>query len=220
MNKVVGLAFILLPVLAAAQDVYSQAEARLYGVNFLSTVPVQRELNLTNWQKTRLAILSEQRMRGPNLTTDAGRAAFSADEDRRAAILAPWQKERLKQISLQIGGLTMVANPWVRQELGITQTQRDTFDAIYEEYKKEHQRLFATAETAHARGPAKAANDAIKEYGLSSAAALREAGKKMFAVLNADQQKKWVSMVGKPFSWGADQAKPPGAPPFVGKQMN
>lgn len=163
------------------------------GIVYLQSKAVQDELKLKPDQVAKVKELITQRRE--SLGDPAKLKEFAeVAETTITELLQPEQAKRLRQIQLQKQGAYALQNPTVAAELGLSDKQKDTLNAL-------------TAKAPPQIVIGKAADNKIqiqrKEEQDRAATMSR-----MLGVLTAKQKTKWNEMLGKPFRGSVVPAKP------------
>jgi hypothetical protein len=115
------------------------------------------------------------------------------------SILTPPQRDRLRQIEIQLAGPAALADPAVRQALQLTGPQveavekalRDIRTSYNEQSRRPRRVAAAAAGGAAPRRPSADLTQHVKELS-------QQALKKLEAQLSAEQKKRWAALVGEP----------------------
>jgi hypothetical protein len=164
---------------------------------------VQDELKLTEAQVGKVKEAADQEMRAFNdlyslpLEEHAKRLKeLSKEGDLKAVqILNPGQEKRLRQISLQVQGPRVFADPKLSQELSLTEDQKQQVGKIVEDTDRQRGQLFQPGNTPE---------EANKKLGELDKNTLD----KILKVLTAEQQAKWKELTGEPFRGSIGQGQP------------
>jgi len=204
-----------------------QGFGRMMGMGMASALlerpDVQRELNLTEQQKTQIRQMQEamraawQEMR--NLPPQERRQKMEELRQKNdpTKVLNESQKKRLREIELQAMGPTAFLQPEVADELKLTQEQRSRLQGIVMQQMQQLREQFQGGGFGQGQG---AQNfQQIRE----------QMEKQMLEVLTPAQREKWQQMQGKPFQfeggrpmlWGGmggfgQQGRPRGGSGFGG----
>jgi Spy/CpxP family protein refolding chaperone len=144
--------------------------------------PVQKELKLTDDQKTKLKALADE-MR------DASREERAALQKKVSDILKPDQLDRVKQIQVQAAGAAALANPDVAKTLGLSDEQTTKLKALQDEARTSMR---------------DAMQNVPREERRTKMAELRKENMdKALKVLTADQQAKFEKLQGPKFDVSA-----------------
>jgi Spy/CpxP family protein refolding chaperone len=158
---------------------------------------VQKELNVTDEQKTKLTEALDkvrenhkddlEKFRDLSMEERQKLMRTINEENTKAVrgILDDKQMKRLKQITWQTQGAQAFQDPEVQKSLKLTDEQKDKIKAINEDSGKQMRELFQGGFNEETR---KKMQDLRKET-----------LDKCSAVLTADQKKSWQEMTGKPF---------------------
>ena len=200
---------------------------RMMGMGMASALlerpDVQRELNLTEQQKTQIRQMQEamraawQEMR--NLPPQERRQKMEELRQKNdpTKVLNETQKKRLRELELQAMGPTAFLQPEVADELKLTQEQRSRLQGIVMQQMQQLREQFQSGGFGQGQG---AQNfQQIRE----------QMEKQMLEVLTPAQREKWQQMQGKPFQfeggrpmlWGGmggfgQQGRPRGGSGFGG----
>lgn len=204
-----------------------QGFGRMMGMGMASALlerpDVQRELNLTEQQKTQIRQMQEamraawQEMR--NLPPQERRQKMEELRQKNdpTKVLNETQKKRLRELELQAMGPTAFLQPEVADELKLTQEQRSRLQGIVMQQMQQLREQFQSGGFGQGQGA-------------QTFQQLREqAEKQMLEVLTPAQREKWQQMQGKPFQfeggrpmlWGGmgsfgQQGRPRGGSGFGG----
>jgi hypothetical protein len=211
MNRFVAMGGVVLVLVALASlaDAQQQGRGRGFGgfgrtnlVTLASIEAVQTEIGANDNQKAEIAKIAEK-LRGERPAGGArGRRGNLSDEERAklrqqaeqrsktareelAKALKPQQVKRLEEISLQLQGSSALTNPEVVAKLKLSDEQVTKLRAVANESRQAMRTLFQGGNVENAR-------EKLAELRKSS-------DEKSLAVLNADQQKQFTAMKGKPF---------------------
>lgn len=188
------------------------------GIGLLRAEKVQKELKLSDEQKTKLQELSErirsqfrERFSGTdNLSQEERRKRFEeirqqmqADSQRRleamrkeiATILQPEQLKRWRQIELQQEGPTALLRPEVAESVGVTEDQKTKIEEINKETQDKLQSLFQDIRG----GDPQTREERMSQLREKAKKVRTEGDGKAMALLNPEQKKKLVEMMGEPF---------------------
>jgi hypothetical protein len=176
---------------------------------------LQWELKLTDEQIDRLEDIEEEAQQRQQ--AEAGRLTRSRQELLQAqvalhrkmgreqrevtqSILSPPQRDRLRQIEIQLAGPAALADPAVRQALRLTDPQVEAVEKAltdignsYREESRQRPRARAPA-AAGGAAPRRPSADLTQRVKKLSQQAL----KKLEAQLSADQKKRWAALEGEP----------------------
>jgi Spy/CpxP family protein refolding chaperone len=156
---------------------------------------VQRELNLTEQQKTQIRQMQEamraawQEMR--NLPPQERRQKMEELRQKNdpTKVLNESQKKRLREIELQAMGPTAFLQPEVADELKLTQEQRSRLQGIVMQQMQQLREQFQGGGFGQGQG-------------VQNFQQIREQmEKQMLEVLTPAQREKWQQMQGKPFQF-------------------
>ena len=156
---------------------------------------VQRELNLTEQQKTQIRQMQEamraawQEMR--NLPPQERRQKMEELRQKNdpTKVLNETQKKRLRELELQAMGPTAFLQPEVADELKLTQEQRSRLQGIVMQQMQQLREQFQSGGFGQGQGA-------------QNFQQLREqAEKQMLEVLTPAQREQWQQMQGKPFAF-------------------
>jgi hypothetical protein len=173
------------------------------GLRLVLNASVKEELKLTEEQAAKLEEedkelrarftdqLREARLDKEKL--DAIYTAMNAEATRlAAAVLTRDQMRRLRQVDVQIGGLSALLRQEIREELGLSEEQKSKIDALNEEYNKRSKALIQEAS-----GDREKLTESVKK-----ARELRdEALEASLRLLSDDQRKAWREMTGAHFDY-------------------
>lgn len=163
------------------------------GAFLLQNEGVQKELNISDDQKTKLREALEKVRADNKDIIDKGRDMTREDREKLAKasneaigkVLDEKQQKRFKEIQLQSQGAAAFQNPQVQSKLKLTDDQKDKIKKINEESREKMRDLF---------------QGGFNEETQKKMAELRkETMDKATGVLTADQKKTWKEMTGKPF---------------------
>ena len=213
---------LLLPVILVAAWTVAQnqlAAPPLFAPSLLMIPAVQKELKLTAAQ-----VQQFQGLMGVSGGLGAPPAKGSSEKDFRKRLddarksheqasakamagLSASQKARLKQITLQMYGVSVVGHPTISQELGITADQMKAISAIQAANAREMSKLFTTAGAPSATSkPEHIRRDhakMMKQMGqrTEKMTAMRTAMEaRITKVLTPQQKQKWNQMLGRKFN--------------------
>jgi Spy/CpxP family protein refolding chaperone len=184
---------------------------------------VQRELNLTEQQKTQIRQMQEamraawQEMRDLPPQERRQKMEELRQKNDPTKVLNETQKKRLRELELQAMGPTAFLQPEVADELKLTQEQRSRLQGIVMQQMQQLREQFQSGGFGQGQGA-------------QTFQQLREqAEKQMLEVLTPAQREKWQQMQGKPFQfeggrpmlWGGmggfgQQGRPRGGSGFGG----
>jgi Spy/CpxP family protein refolding chaperone len=202
-------------------------------LRLMANEQVQKELNLTDDQKTKLTQLGEKlresfrsQMAGmENLSREERQAKFRENMEKMqkeaeakvpeimgqvAQILKPEQLIRAKQIQLQLEGAEALQRPEVAEAIGLSDEQKKKLESLAEEGRKKIGEMFEAGRSQGQQG---------QDGGRERFAGMREKMDKMrqegqqqaMAVLTADQKTKLAEIMGKPVEIDRSQLfGPPG----------
>jgi hypothetical protein len=114
------------------------------------------------------------------------KAATEAAEKFMKEHFKPEQTKRMKEITLQQGGLMAFNNEEVQKQLKLTDEQKDKIRTLAEDFNNDRRELF--------QGGGEPQENMRKMQALS-----KEYLAKAVQVLNDDQKAQWKEMTGKPF---------------------
>jgi Spy/CpxP family protein refolding chaperone len=163
------------------------------GAFLLQNEGVQKELNITDEQKTKLKEAMEKVRDANKDIIDKGREMTREDREKLAKasneaigkVLDEKQVKRFKEIQLQTQGAAALQNPDVQSKLKLSDDQKDKIKKINEESREKMRDLFGGG---------------FNEETQKKMAELRkETLEKASGVLTAEQKKTWKEMTGKPF---------------------
>jgi hypothetical protein len=196
----------------AALSAQREYQRRMLMTTLLGELSVQEELQVTPSQDEKILDLfdrvEEQRRQAFRLSTTLSeeergekfKEMAEANEKAVAAILAPAQVTRLKQMALQSRVPQAFSEPELAEALHLTAEQKARIRAVQEEA------LHALAEAARAgRGPAEADQRAREVR--------RSAAEKIVAELTPPQRAAWKELAGEPFRGRLRFASQVGLPP-------
>jgi Spy/CpxP family protein refolding chaperone len=175
---------------------------------------VQKELNLTSEQKTKLSDLQDK-MRTKQRETmqsmmqgggrpdpDQMRATFekmNAETQKELdTILNDDQKKRLRELSIQRAGNGAVMMPDVAKELGLTSEQQDKLKSLQQKLQEANQSLMQKAMSGEIDR---------SEVGEKMQSNQKVMDEEIAKILTGDQKTKLEAMKGKPFTFAADQQR-------------
>jgi Spy/CpxP family protein refolding chaperone len=192
-------------VLCAALAMVSVAQAQRQGRGgfgpggMLQNEAVQKELNLTDDQKTKLKEAMEKVRednkdiiaKGRDMTREDREKLAKASNEAIGKVLDEKQTKRFKQIQLQsqlrFQPAAAFQNPEVQSKLKLTDEQKEKIKKAGEEYGEKARELF---------------QGGFNEETRKKMADLRkETMDKITGVLTADQKKTWDDLLGKPFEF-------------------
>ncbi len=176
---------------------------------YLPTVPelllnefLQLELKLSDEQVWQLEDIEYEAQRRPALerrrrpSNENSLALRALDlkieqETHRAMLeaLAPVQRERVRQLEVQLAGAGAFAVPAVQEELQLTPEQKEAVEKNLNVTRREYNEV----RRGRPEGPAAVEARRKRAQELS-----RRALAKQEALLNADQRKRWAALVGEP----------------------
>jgi Spy/CpxP family protein refolding chaperone len=196
-------------------------------VSFLiASEPVQKELELTDDQKTKVQDL-QQKLRDEGMDFFQSLQGLSQDEIQKkmqdrakenrkkvADILVAPQMERLDEISIQLAGAGALTRPEVAEKLGLTEDQKKKLSDVAEKIQAKRMDLFQSF-----GGPP--ADDQERQDRQKKTQALTdEQNEQSLTVLTADQKDKFEKLKGKKFDttliqqgrgFGGGRGRGPGA---------
>jgi Spy/CpxP family protein refolding chaperone len=191
-----------------------QGFGRMMGMGMASALlerpDVQRELNLTEQQKTQIRQMQEamraawQEMR--NLPPQERRQKMEELRQKNdpTKVLNETQKKRLRELELQAMGPTAFLQSEVADELNLTQEQRSRLQGIVMQQMQQLREQFQGGGAGQ---------------GAQNFQQLREqAEKQMLEVLTPAQREKWQQMQGKPFQFEGGRPMPWGGMGGFGQQ--
>lgn len=183
-------------------------------LNLLNLEQVQKELELVDEQKTQIKEVAEK-------IREQFREAFSGlrdlnEEERRAKftemrekmekqtadlrkqvdeILLPHQRDRLKQIALQVGGDAAISGDEVAKEIGLTDDQKEQLTKARDEMRSKFGEVFADFRDPDKRDAARERMTKLRE----------EAREAVQNILTEQQKTKLKEMRGEPFELDRSQ---------------
>lgn len=177
---------------------------RMNDLSFLLGVePVQAELQLTDEQKTSAQkIVDDNRQAMMDLrNSGASPEEFGEKMQERAKenkkkvddLLKPEQRERLEQISLQIGGGAALSRPEIADKLGLNDEQKKKLQQISEDAQQKRMDLFSAGPPSD---PQEAQDRMQKMTKIND-----EQKTSAIEVLTAEQKDKFEKMQGKKFDF-------------------
>ncbi len=201
-----GVAALVMTSLALAQQPERPRRPGLPGVGFggrmganlswtlLMRDDVQKELNLSEQQKTKLNQM-QQEMRqamqeSRNLPPEQRREQMQQLRQKYdpTSILTDAQRKRLRELELQWQGPMALLDPNIAREVGLTQEQQAKIRGIVQE---------TFQSTRGQPGQPPQPGERIQEL----QKAREQAEKKILEVLTPAQREKWQQMTGKPFEF-------------------
>jgi hypothetical protein len=205
--KLLSIAVFFLSLQAVAQQPpQPDQEAMLYDTNWLQTNAAESELMLTRWQTTRI-VTARQRIfkESPKPTTPEETRAYMQAISGQAAVytrdmigmLAPWQKERLRQASLQRRGISIATNPVIASSLGLSNEQIEAINTIVRASMKEMMAM-GPPRVIMVGAPGSASAKEVEEIRKKSSEMRGRMDDNIMKVLTPAQRGKWVAMLGKP----------------------
>jgi len=176
-----------------------QGFGRMMGMGMASALlerpDVQRELNLTEQQKTQIRQMQEamraawQEMRDLPPQERRQKMEELRQKNDPTKVLNETQKKRLRELELQAMGPTAFLQPEVADELKLTQEQRSRLQGIVMQQMQQLREQFQSGGFGQGQGA-------------QTFQQLREqAEKQMLEVLTPAQREKWQQMQGKPFQF-------------------
>lgn len=182
------------------------------GVMLLNSEDVQKDLKLTDEQKTKVKDFQTKRLEAMRELFSGGERPDrekmqeirkkNQEEDAKFVkdTLTADQAKRLKQIGYQTGGVTVFASEDVQKELKLTDEQKEKIKGIMDQMRKD---------MADIRGGAGGGRpmQLTPEQQKKVEALRKEANEKLQDVLTADQKKTWETMTGPKFE---GKIQPPG----------
>lgn len=172
---------------------------------------VQRELNLTEQQKTQIRQMQEsmrtamQEMRNMPPQERRQKMEELRQKNDPTKVLNETQKKRLRELELQAMGPTAFLQPEVADELNLTQEQRSRLQGIV---MQQMQQLREQFQGGAGQGQAVQNFQQMRE----------QAEKQMLEVLTPAQREKWQQMQGKPFQFEGGRPMPWGGMGGFGQQ--
>ncbi|HEY7427291.1 MAG TPA: hypothetical protein VH682_23860 [Gemmataceae bacterium] len=165
------------------------------GAFLLQNEGVQKELNITDEQKTKLKEAIEKVREDnkdiiakgfQNITREDREKLAKATNEAVGKVLDEKQVKRFKQIQIQTQGAVAFQNPQVQSALKLTDDQKDKIKKISDESREKMRELFQ--------------GGGNREENAKKFAELRkETMEKAIGVLTNDQKKTWKDLTGKPF---------------------
>ena len=197
------------------------------GLFLLLNPDVQKEIGLSESQKTQLQKLMQTQMGGGQRPPQGGQGQkppqgqsptpgdfqkrFADMQKKVDAILKPNQKARLDEIGLQMAGPMALLGNDVGKKLGITAKQKSTIQGIAEKARPQMPRQ------GQGQGQGKPPAQQDWQKIMKDMQAKRDAANKaILATLTADQKAKWAKMTGKPFKMSPRPMGGPGGRPGGG----
>ena len=156
---------------------------------------VQRELNLTEQQKTQIRQMQEamrtamQEMRNMPPQERRQKMEELRQKNDPTKVLNETQKKRLRELELQAMGPTAFLQPEVADELKLTQEQRSRLQGIVMQQMQQLREQFQGG--GFGQGQGAQSFQQIRE----------QAEKQMLEVLTPAQRQQWQQMQGKPFQF-------------------
>jgi Spy/CpxP family protein refolding chaperone len=179
---VVAVSWILSSTEALAQSQTAGGGASPV-INGMTIEQLQKELKLTDEQKTRLVQLAMVRS-----------GNHEATEKRLTVILKPEQLERLKQIQMQFDTASAIVKADVAKELGLTAEQRSKIAAVSKQTKEKALKELRGAKGA--KGAAKAGDQKAK-FAEAQEKVRKEINEKVIEILTQEQRAKFEKMQGE-----------------------
>lgn len=190
---VLGLALAMASVAQAQR----QGGRGFGGPGFLLTNPgVQKELNITDDQKTKLREAMEK-VREDNkdiiakgfqgMTREDREKLAKASNEAIDKVLDKTQMKRFKQIQWQVNGANALNDPEVQKALKLNDEQKKKLQDIFADSNKKMRELFQG-------GNAEGAREKFQEI-------RKETQEKANGVLTDEQKKTWKEMQGAPFEF-------------------
>jgi Spy/CpxP family protein refolding chaperone len=215
MKRLISLA-ILLAVAAAAMP-QSRPGRTLYSGMMLKNPSIQNELKLTPAQRKQVKdyMPGMYRMapgKAPSAPKNAAEmqkqfresmAKYEADERKILATLTPAQKARLKQISLQMHGISAVGIPEVAKEVGLTADQVAKVRAIEQTEMTAMRKLYPTPKAITSRMSPEDARkrseemmERMRKMQPQITAIRKNTEAQTMAILTPAQKQKWQKLLG------------------------
>jgi len=163
-------------------------------IGLLTYEDVQRELNLSNDQISKISQLAEQfhKVYGESLTSGVSRERRKQASDAVGKgirdILEPEQLKRCFQLKLQQSGPAVFLNPLVEMKLELTEAQKNRLEGIFKKSSDERWALFRDLQSRQYRRAMKTLTQLND----------RDMGE-MMTVLNEPQKDMLKEVLGKPF---------------------
>jgi Spy/CpxP family protein refolding chaperone len=184
---------------------------------------VAKEIELVDDQRASLEKLAEEsreQMRGMfeglrDLSEEERRQKFEEMREKMEAsreeltkkveeVLLPHQRDRLKEISIQIRGTAALDDKAVAESLGISDEQKEKITAARDESREKSRELFEAARAEGGGGEREAMREKMESL-------RKETDEKILAVLSDDQRAKFDQLKGKAFEFDRSQLfRPPG----------
>lgn len=180
------------------------------GGNLLAREDVQKELNLTDAQKSKIkaimdkaaedrrAMMEEMRNGGGDreAMTKHMQEAQAKVKKETDAVLNDDQKKRLQEIEIQVQGARALLNPDVQKALGITDAQKKSLEAAQQKNMDRMREMMEEMRNSGGGGGGEEMRNAMQEN-------QKKLETEMLAVLTAEQKTKFESMKGKKFEGAA-----------------
>jgi Spy/CpxP family protein refolding chaperone len=175
------------------------------GAGLLANEGVQKELKLTDEQKTKVKDFTDaqrEKMReafgggqpDPDKIAELRKSSAEASEKFVKDTLTADQQKRFKQVehqaSLQMQGPAALTSDATAKALSLTDDQKEKIKGLADEFRKDRQDLMQDL-----RGGGDAAQEARKKM----TSLTKEYVAKATDVLTSDQKKQWKDMTGEPF---------------------
>lgn len=199
----IGLALLILAGTAAAQ--FGPFAGGFGKAALLGNPDVQKELNLTEDQLTKVREVGQQVREKQkeafgklkDLPEDQRRdkameifKSITTETDKAlAGVLKPEQAKRLRQLELQQRGAQAFADAEIQKEMKLTDEQKEKIKTIGEDAAKEAKDIFQGAQ-----GDFQTAMTKMQTL-------RKETLEKVVALLTADQKKAWKDLTGAPFEF-------------------
>jgi len=195
------------------------------GLGMLNMTEVQKELKMTPEQIEKVKTTGQEMGTAIRaLFQEAGNPMELSEEDRTklfakmqdiqakavASVLKEDQMKRYRQLDLQQGGSQALSRKDVAEELKITDEQKGKLTALQTEQREAMGQIFRSGGNFQDM-----TEDERAAFRKKMGDMRKSFNDKAFAVLTADQTKKWKEMLGEPFKFPARGPGRPGggAPP-------
>jgi len=194
------------------------------GANFeimlLNAEPVQKELELVDDQIQNIKKYSEEQQAAGrermeklrDLSDDERREKMQElmkDSEKKATakldeVLLPHQRDRLKEIGIQVRGPQAIAADDIADKLALTSEQKEQIEKLGEENREKMRELF---QGGGGGGDPEANREKMQKM-------RKESGEKLLGVLTADQKQKYEKLQGKKIDLDMGQifGRGPGGP--------
>lgn len=170
------------------------------GFRLLQAEPVQKELNLTEEQKSSITKLNEELS---DLSPEERREKMGETRQKVEAILKAEQKERLEQIGVQLLGGRALTRPEVAKKLGLSEDQRDKLDDLFPPFGG-YGTPSAPPRNDDAGGKVGGAKGGDSKAG-DARLSPEDLNKKALEVLTAEQRSQFEQMQGKKIDFDPSQ---------------